>query len=577
MTSRVSRAVSALLAICVVCPAATAELRSDQVLVVANANSPESVQLATLYAKIRMIPPRNIVTVATTTAEGISRDAYVKEIVDPIKQTMVERRIQQSIRCVCLMWQIPVFIQEDKSVSDETQQLLGYYKETEEKARQRIAEIYQYLDTVNVDFPKPKGNSLLPLENHFNPLAKKPQPRSEDWETLRKLVTDRFIKKSIGVRVLFDTKKREIATTQMMAVALELKGLVGLLNYLEDARITAGPPLQAVREQIVAAEKVHRSLLVKPHIQEVAQARLNVKMQLGGAFQVLKYCIAAQRVTGKPVGRRKGPLGKNGASVDSELSLLWWPDANRRVIGMRRNPLCWQNDEDVVGKRLPPTLMTARIDGPSYEVARRLITDSVAVQKTGLKGTFYIDAGLVPRFAGETNNRGYKEYDNKLLDLEQFLVQNTRLNVVTDKGPQLMGQGKPGSCDNAALYVGWYSLRNYIPAFKWNPGAVGWHTASFEAESLRDPKATQWCPQMLLNGVSGTIGAVAEPTLAAFPEPKSFFSLLLTGRYTIAECYWRTTPMVSWQMTLIADPLYNPYEANPQLDLHRLPTGLQPR
>jgi hypothetical protein len=76
--------------------------------------------------------------------------------------------------------------------------------------------------------------------------------------------------------------------------------------------------------------------------------------------------------------------------------------------------------------------------------------------------------------------------------------------------------------------------------------------------------------------VAATAGAVDEPLLMAFPAPEEFYPLLLTGKYTIAECYWRTTPKASWQLTLIADPLYNPFKKNPQVLLKHLPPGLAP-
>lgn len=79
---------------------------------------------------------------------------------------------------------------------------------------------------------------------------------------------------------------------------------------------------------------------------------------------------------------------------------------------------------------------------------------------------------------------------------------------------------------------------------------------------------------MIQNGVAGTLGAVNEPYLGAFPLPQDFFALLLTGRFTLAECYWRTVPSVSWRLTLIADPLYNPFRLRPHLSIHVLPPQL---
>ena len=105
---------------------------------------------------------------------------------------------------------------------------------------------------------------------------------------------------------------------------------------------------------------------------------------------------------------------------------------------------------------------------------------------------------------------------------------------------------------------------------------VGWHVAAFEARQLRDANSRQWCPQMIRHGVAATIGSVNDPTLGAFPAPQEFFPLLLTGKYTIAECYWRTSAYAGWRMLLIADPLYNPFAANPQLEPKDLPAGLAP-
>lgn len=92
----------------------------------------------------------------------------------------------------------------------------------------------------------------------------------------------------------------------------------------------------------------------------------------------------------------------------------------------------------------------------------------------------------------------------------------------------------------------------------------------------RDPKTQQWCVKMIQNGVAATIGAVAEPLLAAFPEPAEFMPLLMTGKYTIAECYWRAVPHASWQMMLLDDPLYNPFKTNPKVQVKDLPAGLAP-
>jgi hypothetical protein len=69
----------------------------------------------------------------------------------------------------------------------------------------------------------------------------------------------------------------------------------------------------------------------------------------------------------------------------------------------------------------------------------------------------------------------------------------------------------------------------------------------------------------LNDGIASTLGAVAEPYLSSMPSPDEFFPLLLTGKLTLAEVYWKTTPMTSWMVSFIGDPLYVPFKVNPQL------------
>ena len=61
-----------------------------------------------------------------------------------------------------------------------------------------------------------------------------------------------------------------------------------------------------------------------------------------------------------------------------------------------------------------------------------------------------------------------------------------------------------------------------------------------------------------------------------FPKPAEFFGFLVTGEYTLVECYSRTLVLTSWMTTLIGDPLYNPFKNNPRMKsdkVHPSPKG----
>jgi len=238
------------------------------------------------------------------------------------------------------------------------------------------------------------------------------------------------------------------------------------------------------------------------------------------------------RITGK----------ETEASVDSELSLVlcnayelyrWQPNALRSPA-----PQPFR------------TLMIARLDGPNYGIAKGLIDKALAAEQKGLTGVAYVDSrGL---FAKDL----YSYFDQSLRDLAIVTRLRTGLTVREEPTPALF---PPGSCPQAALYCGWYSLKKYVDAFEFVDGAIGFHIASFEAANLRDPNSTQWCPALLRHGITATLGPVTEPYLFAFPEPRAFFQALFDGR-CLVEAYYLTQPLNSWQMVLLGDPLYRPFQ-----------------
>ena len=233
------------------------------------------------------------------------------------------------------------------------------------------------------------------------------------------------------------------------------------------------------------------------------------------------------------------------------------------------NPLHHRFDDQPGAHGPKRIMMVCRLEAVSVELTLKMIDDAVAVEKTGLAGTAYIDARGLP--AQPYGSGGYGEYDESLRMLADFLKKKSSLTVVLDNREAVFA---PGTCPDAALYCGWYSHGVYVDAFKWARGAVGYHIASSEAISLRDPNTTQWCKNLMDRGVTATLGPVAEPYLLAFPRPDEFFPLVLTGKYTMAECFWRTSLLTSWMTILLGDPLYRPFKAKPAIQLSDLPAKL---
>jgi uncharacterized protein (TIGR03790 family) len=247
------------------------------------------------------------------------------------------------------------------------------------------------------------------------------------------------------------------------------------------------------------------------------------------------------------------------ASLDSEIALVleehyelegWVP--NPYFLGYR-------------GKRIQglpkDALMVSRLDGPSAEIVRRMIDDSLLAEEQGLQGTAYFDARWSEPEQRKTS--GYAFYDQSIHRAARLVKKSNILPVILNDRSTLF---QPGDCPEAALYCGWYSLKKYIDAFYWRPGAVGYHIASGECVTLREQKSNVWCKMMIEKGAAATLGPVSEPYVQAFPPPEVFFGLLLEGRLALAECFAASSPFWSWKMVLIGDPLYCPFKNHKTAD-----------
>jgi uncharacterized protein (TIGR03790 family) len=323
---------------------------------------------------------------------------------------------------------------------------------------------------------------------------------------------------------------------------------------------TFGVPLRVGRQSPSDDEKKALEKL-RPELAEARKklAELEKKKKDGGEIDAKELAAAQREVNGLQSRERVLTHAESHASVDSELMLLWWDKypLDRWVA----NPFYMQTSA-AYRKRVPSGVLVSRLDGPSVEIAKRLVDDAIATEKAGLKGKAVIDArGIKFDPKGNDSGHGYGGYDESMREAAALLERAGLMVELDDKGELL----KPGAAKGVALYCGWYSLANFVDCCEYERGAVAWHLASSEAVTLRDPNSKLWCPNLLKKGVCATVGPVSEPYTVGFPKPAEFFGLLATGEYTLVECYARTMLFCSWMTVLVGDPLYTPYKGGTKL------------
>ena len=352
--------------------------------------------------------------------------------------------------------------------------------------------------------------------------------------------------------------KRKIPQSHLVQVALTLKETMPRDEYDNVLKKVVLEALERLSSQRIAAIVLIYGVPLKVDPPELSWDESELLRQNKKIYDSMEAESSKKKET---IEGEKNQLLQNinqllrnnqKAAVDSELALV--KKGQYELEGWIPNPyfLGFQGMHSAISK--DQVLLVSRLDGPDANTVYRIINDTLQVEKEGgLHGKAYFDARWPrPESAGALG--GYQRYDYSLYRAADAVA--TRMEVVIDQRPELFTEK---SCPEAALYCGWYSLGKYIDSFVWQKGAIGYHIASLECNTLRDKSSTEWCINMLEKGVAATIGPVYEPYVEGFPLPEMFFSQLIDGYMSLGEAYLTSLPYISWQVVLIGDPLYQPF------------------
>jgi uncharacterized protein (TIGR03790 family) len=257
------------------------------------------------------------------------------------------------------------------------------------------------------------------------------------------------------------------------------------------------------------------------------------------------------------------PLDRNEAAVDSELAWLPMVDCDISLEGPLRN---WVYDVTNTALLNPTNgiLLVARLDGPSAEIVEGLVDKALEAERDGLWGRTYFDA------------RGLDKTDayylgDKWIQEGAEICRELGFEATLDDKPETFPASFPMS--QIAIYCGWYdgdvSGPFTLPQVEFMPGAFAYHLHSFSAETLRTT-SQRWCGPLLAKGATCTMGCVYEPYLDATPNVALFLARWMANGFTFGEAAWAAQPTLSWQTTVIGDPLYRPFGKPPALLLAQL-------
>ena len=252
---------------------------------------------------------------------------------------------------------------------------------------------------------------------------------------------------------------------------------------------------------------------------------------------------------------------RNEAAVDSELACLPRLDLSPPLAGLFGNPLFGVTNAAL----LNPTngvLIVARLDAATPEMARGLVDKALQAETDGLWGRAYFDLRNI-------TDPVYQPGDDWLRGAAQ-VARQVGFETIVDEHPNVWPAGFP--MDHIAIYMGWYT-ENVAgpfaqPQVEFMPGAFAYHLHSFSAASLRSTNHN-WVGPLLAKGATCTMGCVDEPYLGGTPEVGVFAGRWLYFGFTFGEAACAAQPVLSWQTTVVGDPLYRPFGKAP-LGLHEV-------
>ena len=255
----------------------------------------------------------------------------------------------------------------------------------------------------------------------------------------------------------------------------------------------------------------------------------------------------------------KTEFRRDEAAVDSEL--VWLPLIKMNVLLAGPLPnLFYTCTNRTLLTPLNGILLVSRLDGPTPEIASGLVDKALAAETNGLWGRAYIDTRNL-----QTNDAYYP--GDVWLRESAKICRAQGFDVTVDTNADTLPEAYPLS--HVAIYAGWYdadvSGPFKRPHVEFMPGAFAYHLHSFSADTVRSA-TNYWCGPLLAKGATCTMGCVYEPYLQFTPNVAFFLESFGDG-YTFGEAAWASQLALSWQTTVIGDPLYQPFKKSPT-ELH---------
>jgi uncharacterized protein (TIGR03790 family) len=344
-------------------------------------------------------------------------------------------------------------------------------------------------------------------------------------------------------------QRREVPTNQVFGFNLPTTEAMKRAEFRDDLQ---KPLLKALERQKLFVIRSDIIPATRDKTGDVVQKVTAARVRYATLCYGVPVRILSDPDLSEPGAEKMRPeMRRNEASVDSELAALPMLIQGHPLYGPARNAAYGVTN----AAWLHPTngvWMVARLDGPSAQIARGLVDKAMDAETNGLWGRAYFD------LRGLTNSN-YKVGDDWIRSAAD-IIRRVGFETVVDDQPETFTAAFPMS--QIAFYAGWYdgqvSGPFTRPKVEFMPGALAYHLHSFSAHTLRAPDQ-YWVGPLLAKGATATMGYVEEPYLEGTVNVAALVADFTFFGFSFGEAAYAAQQVVSWQTTVVGDPLYCPF------------------
>ena len=344
-------------------------------------------------------------------------------------------------------------------------------------------------------------------------------------------------------------QRRDVPTNQVFGFDLPTTEAMKRAEFYDDLQ---KPLLKALERQKLFIIRSDIISATRDKTGDVVQKVVAAKVRYATLCYGVPVRILNDPNLSEPGSEKMRPeTRRNEAAVDSELAALPLLIQGHPLHGPARNAAYGVTNAALIH----PTngvWMVARLDGPSVEIARGLVDKAMEAETNGLWGRPYFD------LRGLTNTN-YKIGDEWIRNAAD-IIKRVGFETIVDNQTETFSAAFPMS--QIAFYAGWYdgqvSGPFNRPKVEFMPGAVAYHLHSFSAHVLRTPDQ-YWVGPLLAKGATATMGYVEEPYLEWTVNVASLMADFTFFGFSFGEAAYAAQQVLSWQTTVVGDPLYCPF------------------